>query len=62
MSNVMYPVVWAWRFPDGSLGKWAKPFLADLVRETPPCPDAEPARCRLVPVREYTAIRRGLKP
>lgn len=53
-----YPIAWAWRFTDGSLGMWARPTIDDLLNESRPDPDAEPVRVRLVPVRDYAALRR----
>lgn len=61
MSVVRHPIVWGWRMPDGSLCYWAEPDLPRLLDKNVPGPDCEPIRCRLVPVRDYGAMRRGAK-
>ena len=47
--------------PDGTLCYWSAPDLETLLKDHHPSPDAEPVRCRLVPVREYAAMRRAAK-
>ena len=61
MSKVLYPIAWAWRFPDGTLGMWAEPDLPNLLRKNVPGPDCEPVRVRLVPLREFAAMKRRAK-
>ena len=61
MSRVLHPITWSWRMPDGTICYWSAPDLENLLKDHVPSPDAEPVRCRLVPVREYAAMRRAAK-
>ncbi len=56
-----HPLAWAWKM-DGGLCYWAEPSRKQLMaKKDKPSPEAIPVRVRLVPVKEYTALR-GVNP